>query len=61
MACDHHGYHTVRSEYHPGPELLIYLWICERCGARLGEARRMRYRPRFNPRGNDGYLTASRS
>ena len=37
--------------------MLVYYWTCERCGARLNEARREPYRPSFDPHGNDRYLS----
>jgi hypothetical protein len=36
--------------------VLVYFWTCERCGARLDEARREDYRPAFDPHGNDRFL-----
>ncbi len=37
--------------------MLICYRVCEECGARLGEVSRLEYEPRFDPNGNDPYLT----
>jgi hypothetical protein len=58
MSCSHDGYHAIRSSYDRHSGLLVYHWACERCGARLKEARRERYQPRFDPHGNDRFLAA---
>jgi hypothetical protein len=60
MACPHDGFHGIRSAYDRRRELLVYFWTCERCGTRLGEVRREPYRPRFDPKGNDRYVSAVR-
>jgi C4-type Zn-finger protein len=57
MFCNHNGFHTIRTSYDHRGGLLIFHWTCERCGARLTEARRERYRPSFDPRGNEAFLT----
>jgi hypothetical protein len=59
MSCSHTGFHTVSSHYDRDRGLLVYHWTCERCGARLKEARRDDYRPSFDPRGNDPYLATA--
>jgi hypothetical protein len=56
MACSHQGFHSVRSAYDRRHGVLVYFWTCERCGARLDEARREDYRPAFDPHGNDRFL-----
>jgi hypothetical protein len=56
MACTHDGFHTIRTVYDRGHGVLVFHWTCERCGARLSEARRERYRPSFDPRGNEAFL-----
>jgi hypothetical protein len=56
MSCAHDGFHSLMSEYDPGGGELVYFWTCEACTAKLAEARRETYRPRFDPRGNDPYL-----
>ena len=58
MSCPHDGYHGIRSAYDRRDGLLRFFWTCERCGARLEEAGRTPYRPRFDPRGNDRFLGA---
>ena len=62
MKCDcaHEGFRTIGSAYDHRRSVLVYYWTCEQCGLRLGEVRREQYRPQFDPRGNDGYLTPSR-
>jgi hypothetical protein len=40
--------------------MLVYHWTCEGCGKRLREAGRQEYRPQFDPRGNERYVTATR-
>jgi hypothetical protein len=56
MRCAHDGFHAILSVYDRSGGLLLYFWICERCGARLGEAGSQEYRPSFDPRGNDTIL-----
>lgn len=51
MACPHDGFHAIASSYDRHRGLLIYHWTCERCGARLSEARRQPYRPAYDPYG----------
>jgi hypothetical protein len=58
MACSHDGFHAIRTAYDRRRELLVFHWTCERCGARLREARRERYRPSFDPRGNEPFVGA---
>jgi hypothetical protein len=55
MACAHDGYHGIRTAYDRRRGLLFFHWTCERCGARLSEARREQYRPSFDPRGNETF------
>jgi hypothetical protein len=57
MACRHDGYREIRSTYDADTATLVYHWTCEGCSERLGEAARTAYRPSFDPRGNDEYLT----
>jgi hypothetical protein len=58
MDCAHDGYHALRSSYDRREGVLVFFWTCESCGARLREASREEYRPQFDPRGNDPYLSA---
>jgi hypothetical protein len=58
MACPHDGFHDIRTAYDRRRGLLVFHWTCERCGARLSEARREPYRPSFDPRGNERFLGA---
>jgi hypothetical protein len=39
--------------------VLIYYWMCERCGARLGELRRDPYRPHFDSRGSQRFFASA--
>jgi hypothetical protein len=56
MACSHDGFHTIQTSYDSRRGLLVFHWICEQCGAQLSEARRERYRPSFDRRGNESAL-----
>ena len=33
--------------------MLVFYWTCDRCGSRLNELTRQRYRPTFDPRGSE--------
>jgi C4-type Zn-finger protein len=59
MECTHDGFHAIHSEYDHVQGVLVYVWICERCGRRLREARRVQYRPSFHPRGSDTQLNVA--
>ena len=56
MFCRHAGYHTIQGTYERSTGTLVYLWTCESCGKRLGEAARHEYRPQFDPHGNERFL-----
>jgi hypothetical protein len=56
MGCPHDGFHSICTSYDRRRGLLVYHWTCERCGTRLSEARRERYRPSFDSRGNERFL-----
>ena len=58
--CTHSGFRGFCTSYDRNEGVLVYFWICEHCGERLGEVRREEYRPRFDPRGNDQFITATR-
>lgn len=60
MACRHDGFHSIGTSYDQRRGVLVFHWTCERCGARLSEARRERYRPRFDPLGNQRFPSAAR-
>ena len=47
MTCSHRGFHRITSRYDRKASVLIYIRVCERCGASLGEVSRVPYRPRF--------------
>jgi hypothetical protein len=51
MSCSHEGFRTVCSSYDREQAVLVFYWMCERCGTRLHEASRTAYRPRFDPLG----------
>jgi hypothetical protein len=57
-ACSHDGFHAIRTEYDRRKGVLVYFWACECCDARLGEARRERYRPSYDPDGNVPFVTS---
>jgi hypothetical protein len=52
MSCSHHGFRGINTSYDRRRAVLVYFWTCERCGERLGEARREEYRPAFDPQGH---------
>lgn len=54
--CNHSGLRDIRTNYDHPQGVLVYFWTCERCGERLGEARREDYRPSFDPNGNLPFL-----
>jgi hypothetical protein len=56
-ACGHDGFHAIGTKYDRRNGVLVYFWACERCNARLGEARRERYRPEYDPAGNERFAT----
>jgi hypothetical protein len=58
MPCPHDGFHGISTAYDRLRGLLVYYWTCERCGARLGEARREVYRPSFDPDGPRRFLAS---
>ena len=58
VVCDHDGFHAIGTKYDRRNGVLVYFWACERCGARLGDARRERYRPSYDPHGNERFVTA---
>ena len=61
MNCRHQGFHTVTSSYDRRRRVLIYFRCCDDCGTRLGEVGRVDYEPRFDPNGNDRYLSIAGS
>ena len=58
--CGHNQYRSIVSSYDARAGVLAYFWRCDRCGAILGEAGRLRYRPHYDPRGNERCSTAAR-
>ena len=58
IACAHNGFHAIGTKYDRRNGVLVYFWACERCGARLGDARRERYRPSYDPYGNERFVTS---
>jgi hypothetical protein len=59
MQCSHTHFHGIRTSYDRSRGVLVYFWTCETCGKRLGEARREEYKPQFDPRGNDRFLSVA--
>jgi hypothetical protein len=59
MACGHDNFRTIDSSYDRRRGMLVYYWRCEECGTRLGEARRVTYRPDFDPRGAQAALPSA--
>ena len=57
VACAHDGFHATGTSYDRRSGVLVYFWACERCGARLGDARREPYRPSYDPHGNERFVT----
>ena len=57
MKCRHQGLHTFTSSYDRGAKILTYFSCCDDCGARLAEVSRVVYEPRFDPHGNDRFLS----
>jgi hypothetical protein len=57
MTCRHNGFHDISTVYDRRRRELVFHWTCERCGARLSEARREPYRPSFDPHGNDPFVS----
>lgn len=57
--CDHQGFHSGEGRYDDKSRLLRYVVVCDACRAELRELSAETYSPRFDPRGNDAYLTAA--
>jgi hypothetical protein len=53
MSCSHQGFRSVDSSYDRRSGMLVFYWTCDRCGSRLNELTRQRYRPTFDPRGSE--------
>jgi hypothetical protein len=56
MSCSHEGFHEIRTSYDRASGVLHYFWACERCGAKLSEAKREEYRPSYDPNGHQRHL-----
>ena len=50
MRCRHTGFHSITSRYDRDGGTLVYLRVCERCGAAVTEVLRVSYRPRYEPK-----------
>ena len=62
MECQHDGYHAIETSYDRRRGVLIFVWTCEQCGSRLGEAGRQKYRPAFRePTATNAKLATPRS
>ena len=59
VSCSHEGFHAIRSWYDRRGGVMVYYWMCERCGASLREAGREPYRPHFDPHGNKRFMAAT--
>ena len=57
--CTHNGFHSGEGRYSAETRTLRYVVTCDACGAELREVLVQRYEPAYDPRGNDGYLTAA--
>jgi hypothetical protein len=57
--CDHEGFHSGQGRYDETSRTLRYVVVCDTCHAELREVANRTYEPKFNPRGNDEYLTAA--
>jgi hypothetical protein len=55
MACGHAGFHSITSRYDRHDGTLIYLRMCDRCGAVVAEVERLIYRPRFEAAPQRGF------
>jgi hypothetical protein len=47
MQCGHRGFHTISSSYDRKTRVLTFFRRCDDCGARVAEAGRLAYEPRF--------------
>ena len=56
--CKHQGFHSAEGRYDPESQTLRYILVCDSCQAELREIDAQRYRPRYDPHGNDGFLAA---
>ncbi len=43
--CGHEGFHSAASSYDVGLGVLVFVVVCDRCGAPLRELHREDYRP----------------
>ena len=55
--CSHDGFHSGEGRYSADTQTLRYVVTCDACGAELREVTVQQYRPDFNPRGNDAFMT----
>jgi hypothetical protein len=49
MPCRHTGFHSIITRYDRDAGTLVYLRVCERCGAAVAEVGRVSYTPHFEP------------
>ena len=56
--CTHDGFHSGQGRYIRETSSLRYVMVCDACLAELREVEVLEYRPQYNPRGNDAYLSA---
>lgn len=55
--CRHDGFHSGQGRYSRDTQRLRYVMVCDTCEQELREVVTMDYRPEFDPRGNEPYLT----
>jgi hypothetical protein len=57
--CTHDGFHSGAGRYDAVTQTLRYVVTCDACGAELREVTVERYRPVFDPHGNDVHVTGA--
>lgn len=55
--CRHDGFHSGQGRYSADTQRLRYVMVCDTCEQELAEVTTIEYRPDFDPRGNEPYLT----
>jgi hypothetical protein len=58
MSCSHDGFRGIQSAYDRSRGVLVYFWLCERCGTRLSEATRTDYRPAYDRDANARFIAS---
>jgi hypothetical protein len=57
--CDHQGFHSAECRYDACSHTLRYVVVCDACHAEVRELSVESYAPKFDPRGNETYLSAA--